>query len=345
MTDTLDALLRDPAHLPFRLDPVLRRVLWLRLDGAAREKASFLDERAMPPSPQGGWTPLDVLGRVAPAAQPAHAIFHIGHCGSTLLSRVLAADPALPGLREPLPLRTLAEAWTELDTPRARFSRDEARALLAGLWSAWSRPLAPGTRAVVKATSRCTLLAAPLLETFPDLRVVLLDMPLRPWLATLFKSEASLTDAAGPAAERLAWLRSHGLAADVALHALPLPAQCALGWLAEQLRFEALAAGPHGACVLRVDFDDLLATPRDTLARVTAHLGRPPSGVDAALASPHWQRYSKAPEHGYHADDRRHDLALALRRYGAEVDAGRAAVDAVLAVRPNLRARLAARLG
>lgn len=344
MTDPVDALLRDPAHLPFRLDPLLRRLLWLRLDAADRARAAFLDERAMPASPQGGWTPLDVLSRLPAPARPAHAIFHIGHCGSTLLSRVLEADGAVQGLREPLPLRTLAEAWPRRGATEGAFSADGAHQALLGLWSAWSRPLAPATQVVVKATSRCNALAEPVLMAFPTMRVVLLDMPLRPWLATLFKSDASLVDALVPAGERLVHLQSHGLAFGQAVHALSLPAQCALGWLAEQLRFDALASGPLGGRVHRLDFDALLAQPAARLDAVAAHLGLPAASAQAALASPHWQRYSKAPEHGYRADDRRHDLELALRRFGGEVQAGVDAVDAVLATRPDLRERLGARL-
>lgn len=345
MSDPVDALLRDPTFLPYRYDPLLRRVLWLRLEASARAQAAFLDERAMPASPQGGWTPADVLARLDPPTRPAHAIFHIGHCGSALLSRVLEADAAVQGLREPLPLRTLADAWPTRGTPAAALSAAGAHAMLEGLWSAWSRPLGAASQVVVKATSRCNGLPAPLLAAFPAMRAVLLDMPLRPWLATLFKSDASLTDALLPAGERLLDLQSRGVAEDAALHALSLPAQCALGWLAEQLRFDALQAGDAGARVLRLDFEQLLEAPRAALEAVATHLQLAGGTVSAALASPHWQRYSKAPEHGYQADDRRHDLDLALRRHASEVEAGVAAVNAALSPHPALRARLSGRLG
>lgn len=345
MSDPVDALLRDPAYLPYRLDPWLRRVLWLRLDAAARAHAAFLDERAMPATPQGGWTPLDVLARIALPARPAHAIFHIGHCGSTLLSRVLEAPGGVEGLREPLPLRTLAEAWPRLGDVDSTFSDESARAALTGLWSAWSRPVTPGVQAVVvKATSRCNMLAAHLLHAFPSMRVVLLDMPLRAWLATLFKAEASLTDALLPAGERLRYLHAQGLAPGTALHALSLPAQCALGWLAEQMRFDSIAAHFPGR-VLRLDFDDLLARPGAALAGVADVLQLPEGTVAAGVASPHWQRYSKAPEHGYRIKDRRHDIELATRRYRAEIDAGIEAVRGVLFEHRDLAERVEPRIG
>jgi hypothetical protein len=344
MSDIADPL-RDPEFLPYRLDPLLRRVLWLRMPAAAREQAAFLDERAMPPAPEGRWAPLAALEAVPPPPRAAHAIFHIGHCGSTLLSRLLEAAPAVQALREPLPLRTLADAWPSRGGACARFSDTQADALLRGVWRALSRPLAPAVHVVVKPTSRCIPLAQALLDGFADARVVLLDMPLRPWLATLLKSEASLTDVATASDERLAWLHARGLATEHALHALDVPAQCALGWLAEQLRFAELARGPQARRVLRVDFEALLAEPSATLATVAAHFALDAGALAAAVASPHWQRYSKAPEHAYRVDDRRHDIALAKARFGAEVEAGVAAVAGVLRGHAALAASLASRIG
>src|SRR4249919_2284653 len=146
--------LTDPEFLPFKLDLVARRVLLVRLTPAQRHDAAFLDERALPARADGGWVPLDALLTQAPApAACADAIFHIGHCGSTLLSRLLDSWTEVQGLREPLPLRTLAEAWPLLDLPESRLSPTEAPRLLQALWSRWSQPLAPHRRNVVKATS------------------------------------------------------------------------------------------------------------------------------------------------------------------------------------------------
>src|SRR5688572_4528511 len=134
----------DPQYLPFKLDIVGRRILWLRLDAAQRRDAAFLDDRALPPQAEGGWMPWDSLPSAnTGTANAADAIFHIGHCGSTLLSRLLDSWPEVQGLREPLPLRTLAEAWHGLDQPESRLSPAEAPRLLQALWSRWSQPAAP----------------------------------------------------------------------------------------------------------------------------------------------------------------------------------------------------------
>lgn len=320
----------SPEYLPFRLDPVARRVLWLRLDAAQRRDAAFLDDRAIPAGVEGGWRPWSsLLAREGRAEVPAHAIFHIGHCGSTLLSRLLDAWGDVQGLREPLPLRTLAEAWPTLDQPQSRLSPAQATQALDALWHVWSRPLPPQRRSIVKATSGCNGLIEPLLARQPQARVVLMAMPLRPYLATLLKSPASVVDAATAAGERLLYLQSRGLARDVALHALSLPQQCAMGWMAERLRFDALVTGAHAARVVRLDFEELLADPPRELGRVADHFGLDAAGLGGALASPEWRRYSKATSHDYGRDDRAHDLALSMQKHAAQIAEGEAWVAAL----------------
>lgn len=331
----------DPEFLPFKLDLVGGRVLWLRLTAAQRRDAAFLDERAQPADVEGGWLPLASLlpadGDDVPSTETpsAGALFHIGHCGSTLLSRLLEGWGGVDGLREPLPLRTLAEAWPLLPSPQSRLSPLQAPRLLQALWARWSQPLPPATGNLVKATSGCNGLIAPLLARAPTLRAILLDLPLRPYLATLLKAPASVRDAAHAAGERLADLQARGHAEGVALHRLSLPQQCAMGWLAERVRFGALGVD---ARVLRVDFETLLARPEATLRAVAAHLALDPTGADSAMTSPAWGRYSKAQDHAYSPLDRAHDLALASARHREGIDAGVAWVQAQLRREPALRA-------
>ncbi|MDR0184425.1 sulfotransferase [Lysobacter arvi] len=329
----MTAALDRPDFLPFKLDLIGRRVLWLRLDEAQRREAAFLDDRAIAPNAEGGWAPLEsLLARTADDLPPAHAIFHIGHCGSTLLSRLLETWPEVQGLREPLPLRTLAEAWPTLDEATSRLSQDQAEDALRALWARWSQALAPHTRNVVKATSSCNGLIAPLLAQHPELRAVLMDMPLRPYLATLLKSPNSVFDAASAAAERLRFLQHHGVATHLSLHDIPLHRQCALGWLAEQMRFDALAKGRYDDRVIRLDFESLLDEPARELRRVAVHLGLDPARVDEAVASPAWGRYSKAQSHGYGRDDRAHDLALSMKTFDADIRDAEAWVAALAAI-------------
>jgi hypothetical protein len=327
-TESAINLLDDPAFFPFQLDLDAGRVLFVRLDDAARAEAPFLDQRALSAAPEGYWLPLDALlaHPVPPTAPRLDWIFHIGHCGSTLLSRLLQEWPELQVLREPLPLRTLAVAPVDV------------AALLEHMVASWSRPLPPRARTLVKASSTCNVLAASLLARHPQGRAVLLDLQLPAYLATVLKSEAALADvlAAAPGRRRV-------LAADAAanaeLAALDTAQQCAMGWLAEQVRFAGLASGPHADRVLRIDFERLLAAPHDTLVAIAAHLDLPATKLDAALASPWWGRYSKAGAHAYAAQDRQHDLALSRQRHGPAIAAAQAWLDAFLARRPELASR------
>lgn len=327
----------DPEFLPFKLDLIGRRILLVRLTAAQRRDAAFLDERALPARPDGGWVALDAwLAQAAPAAESADAIFHIGHCGSTLVSRLLESWPRVQSLREPLPLRTLADAWRDRHSPQSRLSPLEAPQLLRALWAAWSRPLEDARRCVIKATSGCNALIAPLLEAQPGTRVLLLDMPLPNYLATLLKAPDSVHDAASAAGERLLDLQARGFCGDLAVYSLSLPQQCAMGWLAERVRFAALMR-EYQPRVLRLDFERLLAQPEVELRRIATHLSLDPSGLDAALRSSAWQRYAKAQEHGYSRDDRAHDLALAAQRHQAEIDEGLGWVEACVQRYPALR--------
>ncbi len=245
--------LRDPEYLPFRLDLAVDRVLFVRLDAQQRREAAFLDPRALPPQPQGAWVPLSMLEAPATGDVVADGIFHIGHCGSTLLSRLLDSWPEVEGLREPLPLRDLAAAWRTTAPPRD---------LLATLMAYWRRPLPPASRIAIKLTSSCNVLADPLLRDGTLHRAILLDMPLASWLATLLKSEDSVRDALAAFDERAAVLRGHGITIDSEHAPRDAIEACAMGWLAERMRFEALASGEFASRVLRVDFEDLLAAAR-----------------------------------------------------------------------------------
>lgn len=323
MTTAAD-ILRDPNYLPFQLDLANGRVLFVRIDAQQRREAAFLDPRALPPQPQGAWLPLSMLEAPATGDVIADGIFHIGHCGSTLLSRLLDSWPEVEGLREPLPLRELAGTWHAAAPPHV---------LLATLMAYWRRPLPPASRIAIKLTSSCNVLAEPLLRDGALQRAILLDMPLASWLATLLKSEDSVRDALAAFDERADVLRGHGITIDGEHAPRDAIEACAMGWLAERLRFEALASGEFASRVLRVDFEDLLAAPEATLAGIAAHLALDPDGIAGALASPAWGRYSKAQQHGYGRDDRAHDIALAQQRFGTEIARGVAWVDRAVAQR------------
>ena len=119
--ELLARLPASPDVYPQKLDLVREVVLLVRFDEAAYRAASFLDDRILGPATRGAWLPF---GRVVDASRgvtdgrPVHFIFHTGHVGSTLVSRLLdetrrgavaaravAAANARRGPRRPGPAR------------------------------------------------------------------------------------------------------------------------------------------------------------------------------------------------------------------------------------------------
>src|SRR3546814_619820 len=155
-------------------------------------RAAFLDERALAHRPIRG---LDVaLADIEQAMAdadgerpPLHWLFHIGHCGSTLISRLLDVLPGLLGLREPLPLLELAMRSIEPDSPTGRVSRDTFEHDLTLTLALLQRGFADTRSVLVKPTSVAALLAPQLLSRSPQSRAIGLSMKLRPWLAIMLR--------------------------------------------------------------------------------------------------------------------------------------------------------------
>jgi len=288
---------------PHKIDLVRGAVLVIELDAAAYRAASFLDDRILGPASRGTWLPG---GRVTEAARqirelrPLHFIFHTGHVGSTLLSRLLDDTGSILSLREPIPLRTLAEAADVLGQPDSLFSEEQFASLLDMMLRLWGRGYDWSDAVVVKATSSAGRLARPILGARPAARAIYLNVRAETYLATLLAGESSPIDLRGHGPERVRRLRASTAASLAPLHALSPGEQAALAWLVEtRSQLDAVRSFPDR--VMGVDFDELLDEVVPTMARILGHLGvSAESGfLDRIVKSPTLTHYSKAPEHGY----------------------------------------------
>lgn len=316
----------SPDAYPQAIDLVRGLVRVIRLDARAYRAASFLDDRILGPSTPGTWLSggavMQAARRVSDA-RPVHFIFHTGHVGSTLLSRLLDETGVVLGLREPSTLRTLAEARDVLDDRESLLSAPQFAALTDMLVRLWSRGY-PGTQAVVvKATSSAGRIAGTLLAAAPGSRAVYLNLRPEPYLATLLGGSNSAVDLRGHGPGRMRRLLAHAPLPVAPLHALRPGELAALGWFVESLsRAAALAAG--GERVLAVDFDEFLADVPGAFARVLAHLDLPRDAafLSALPGNPVLGRYSKAPEVPFPPGERTAQLAQSRREHGAEIRAG-----------------------
>lgn len=343
-TATVAAVVRDAGLFPHQLDLIQRRVLFVRVVEDELRAASFLDERLDLRGRDALWLALDDLfdaaAETATAPVPAF-IFHIGHCGSTLLSRLLDLSSGVLGLREPLVLRHLAAAEFDRDAAESRLDPQQWPALFALSLGLLGRGFRPDQQVVVKATSGCNNLIPVLMASRPEARSVLLHIPLETYLATMMKAPGGARDALQFAPARLRYLHRRLGDDGVRLYRLVLSEMLALGWVAELLRFKDIladAAVPGGALML--DFETLLGTPDAVLDRVGRHLRLSDERAQAAFAADRvsavMDTYAKKPDHPYSPADREHDLALSRRRFGAEIARGMLWADRLIDHNPLL---------
>jgi hypothetical protein len=318
-------LVADPAWFPFSLDLAADALLFVRLDEAALRAAGFLDQRVLAMAGPRHAVPWNAVSAAptAEARRDLQYIFHIGHVGSTLVSRLLGELPDVSALREPLLLRQFAEALGD-----GRWGGGEA-ARLEALTALLSRTFRPQQRALVKATSFTSEIADRLVPACG--RALFLYVPPRAYIEAILGGDASRQELAMLTPSRIARLarRCPGLALDP--ERLGEAQKAAVGWACEMTSLARSAAALGRDRVLWVDFDRFLDAPGETLAAAAAFLGHAlePAQAEALCAGPLMRRYSKALEYEYSPGLRREVLADARRRFGRDIDAALAALAAM----------------
>lgn len=324
----------SPELFPLALDPSTDRVDLVALQPVDYEKASFLDGRlALPPAAQPAYSELaEAAAGLAPACD---FIFHVGHVGSTLLSRLLGQHGRVFSVREPQVLRTLAQA--EAAGGPWRGAQLEARtATFLGLFS---RTWSPAKRALIKATSLVGEMAEPMLALEPAARAILMTAAPETYIATILGGPNSRLELRAAAAGRLQRLARRVGGAPWTFAAMSEGELAAMSWACEMAALApAQARWPERT--LWLDFDVFLAAPDEGLARALGALhGRAdPAEVAALAGSAYFQRYSKAPEYGYGPDVRRAVLDQARRDEGPEIRRGLAWLESAARHPPIARA-------
>jgi len=325
--EALLARLASPDVYPQKLDLIRGGLLLIHFGEEAYRSSSFLDDRILGPATRGGWLSVELVAQavaqLADGARPLHFIFHTGHVGSTLVSRLLDETGQVLSLREPLPLRTLAEARDVLHAPESLLGPEHFDRLLETLLRLWRRGYAATRSVVVKVTSSAARLAPVLLERSVESRAFYLNLRAEPALATLLAGANSLIDLRGHGAERLRRLSARIGTGIPPLYTLSPGELAAMSWLAESMtRREVLDR--FAARVMAVDFDDFLGDVAGSMHRILVHLNLPADAARIAeiSASPALTRYSKAPEHEYGPAVRAQILDGARREHRAELARG-----------------------
>jgi hypothetical protein len=342
----LSSLAGSPDVYLQKVDLARDAALLVQLSEGAYRAASFLDDRILAPDTQGGWASIASVRAAAQAIgerKPLHFIFHTGHVGSTLLSRLLEESGCVLSLREPLPLRTLADAHDVLQQPESLLNTRDFDALEHVLLKVWSRGY-PGTHTVVlKATSSACRIAPHLLERHPSAHAVYLNLAAEPYLATLLAGKNSGIDLRGHGPVRIRQLQARLATSLAPLHELSIGELAALSWLVET--WNQHDAVRLGARVLALDFDELLGDVEAAVSRVAAHFQLPTQSrwLTGIARSPVLTRYSKSPDFEYSPQVRRELLRQSRQNNATQIAAGLRWLETLARAQPAVAAVLKGR--
>ena len=298
----------DARWLAQALDPRAGLLRAVELGPEDYRQASFLDDRLLQagrPNHLVDWADIE-RGRPDGARSDARWIFHIGHVGSTLVSRLLGELNGVLAVREPRALRDLTFFPREV---RDLFI-PTARALM-------SRTFTKDGVAVVKATSMVSEIAAELVGD--NGRALFLHASADTYIRTILAGDSSPAEL-----QTLShFYRARAARAGIELGD-PFTSQAkiaALVWACEMSALEGAADKLSGGAVSWADFDEFLDKPASQLEGLCQffELGNEPGEVTRIAQGPLMNRYSKALDYEFGPETRRRRLADAGETHSQEI--------------------------
>jgi hypothetical protein len=303
-----DAIARDAKWLAQALDPSTGVARLIAMDAQSYRAASFLDDRLLqqPVDAQIVPWPQVEVAMAGDLRSDARWIFHIGHVGSTLVSRLLGELDTVLAVREPRLLRDLA-----LSPPDVR------SAYIAPVAKLMSRAFAPAEFACVKVTSFASEIAPELVPSGE--RALFMFATPANYIASILAGENSVKEL-----HHLAPARAQRLSARATSfpHAGNDAQLAAVAWACEMTALEAGAEAMPDREIAWMDFDSMLETLPAELARIAAFFGFPAAEarIEAIASGPLASRHSKALEHDYSADLRRDLISEATAPHRPSID-------------------------
>lgn len=315
---------RDATWLVQALDPAAGVARLVAMDRESYRAASFLDDRMLQQPLDAQVVPWPTVETAASELTRTDArwIFHIGHVGSTLVSRLLGELDQVLAIREPRILRDLSLIPADV---RGRYVRRIAQLM--------SRAFGDDEAACVKATSFASAIAPELVPAGE--RALFLHASAANYIAGILAGENSKRELhilAESRADRLAQL---GCRPPQPANDAELAAQA---WATEMLTLERATDAMPDRAILWADFDAMLDDMAAGMATVAAHLGFDASGEQfgAIVNGPLMRKYSKALEYAYSPKLRRDVLSDASNRFSSEIRAALAMLEQAAEKAPQL---------
>lgn len=303
-----DEIARDAHWLAQALDPGQGVVRLVAMNRESYRAASFLDDRVMQ-------QPIDAQILPWPAVETAldremrtdaRWMFHIGHVGSTLLSRLIGELDEVLAIREPRLLRDIAMMPVEM---RSRY--------LAAIPKLMSRTFGEEEVACIKATSFAS-------EIAPDLvpdggRALFIYAKPRSYIATILAGENSVKELRVLEQSRSERLARRGITIGL----LRTDAERAgAAWACEMTTLESAAEAMSNRLVDWTDFDELLPALPQELGRIASFFGFSASADRLRQISSGTlvRRYSKDPRYEYGPELRQQLIQQELHLQGLDID-------------------------
>ena len=324
---------RDATWLAQALDRSAGVVRLIAMDRDSYRMASFLDDRMLqrPVDAQTvSWTTVEEAVN-AELRTDARWIFHIGHVGSTLLSRLLGELTGVLAVREPRLLRDLAHSPSVV-----------RKGYIAAIPKLMSRTFGADEFACVKATSWVSEIAPELVP--PGERALLMYATPRNYVASILAGENSVKElhALAPAREERMRERVRELADQSRTDAHA----AAAAWACEMASLESAADRMADRAIAWIDFDRTLADVPAALRIAADHFGFDADeiAIRSIATGPLMARYSKALEYDYSPGLRRDLIGQAEREHSRDIESALAMLRSAAEKSPLL-ARALARAG
>ena len=318
----------SPAWFLRDVDPITDKAVLSPMDESSYRASIFLDNRIKRAGSRDLAVDLEALLELATRSgmsrRPVHYLFHIGHCGSTLLSRLLGDCDGLMALREPPVLMGLSRSLRRLQEPGFPIAPERWETLLELSLCCLGRTWRPGQTALVKPTSHAGNLIPRLLTFTGEERAVMLYVGLETFLTTMLRPEIRR--------ETLLFARDFRIgdfdslmpgrrdsAADFE------PGQlAAMSWLLLVREMACALDDPSlSGRIKTLDFDRFLASPETTFGEVCDFLGQHPGPESLGdILARHGGHSAKDPDRRFDAARRQQELAAARHSHAREIEAG-----------------------
>jgi hypothetical protein len=316
-------LFDSPDFFPLAFEP--QAMVLAEMDRDAYNRSIFCDARIASKAPpaRAPIAPLLDYNAAHPTPPPNIGyIFHVAHCGSTLLARALDVKSTNLVIREPMLLRQLGvQRSAQFGTP----APEDWRKRLDLATTMLNRRYVANGPVIVKANVPVNLIVDELMAPSPQQAAIAIYFSLEHYLQAILRS---------PNHRR--WVESVSEELKDGIDGLVGPAApnqtqaitAARLWLAQMLTYDAaLRKYPNAASL---NAEDLFDTPREVTAASFRHFGQTVDEpeLDAITSSELFSRYSKNPNVAFD-NAARHERRRALAtEIAPEVAEARAYIEA-----------------